>query len=307
LRFRVDPWAVEYGASIETDLAPSEATVEVATERAAGDWAVVAPSESSADRVLFVDGVRRVDARVWIEGPEAEVRPGICGTYAAGAVLSTGKRASFMGALVRRGVFSSSASTDAIQTCHGTYEPRSVAGLSDEDLWRALHERMARAEVEIAERYRSEDAELLVVDGSLRNREHLRGAVGLIKSHAVAYLPDELNRIVNTLSSGERTPIFTIGTSWSRHSWYLRLTDGADAPWEGVVRCEVSADLAPIEAAVLADRASATIPKFASEPHKDPRAPQNLYPIGGLERELRRRLGDAALMYRALRSAAASI
>ena len=42
------------------------------------------------------------------------------------------------------------------------------------------------------------------------------------------------------------------------------------------------------------------MPRYASEPHKDPRAPQNLYPIGGLERELRRRLGDPDLLYRAL-------
>ena len=46
------------------------------------------------------------------------------------------------------------------------------------------------------------------------------------------------------------------------------------------------------------------LPAFASEAHKDARAPQNLYPIGGLERELRHRLGDAELLYRALRAAA---
>jgi hypothetical protein len=46
------------------------------------------------------------------------------------------------------------------------------------------------------------------------------------------------------------------------------------------------------------------LPKLSSAPHKDPRAPQNLVPIGGLERELRRRLGDQQLLYRALRAAA---
>ena len=34
----------------------------------------------------------------------------------------------------------------------------------------------------------------------------------------------------------------------------------------------------------------AALPAFASAPHKDTRSPQNLYPIAGLERELRRRL-----------------
>jgi hypothetical protein len=56
----------------------------------------------------------------------------------------------------------------------------------------------------------------------------------------------------------------------------------------------------------LADQTAAVLPRYASEPHKDQRAPQNLYPIGGLERELRRRLGDPALLYRALRVAAAA-
>ena len=43
-----------------------------------------------------------------------------------------------------------------------------------------------------------------------------------------------------------------------------------------------------------------------SVPYKDPRAPQNLVPIGGLERELRHRLGDQHVLYRALRAEAAA-
>jgi hypothetical protein len=45
--------------------------------------------------------------------------------------------------------------------------------------------------------------------------------------------------------------------------------------------------------------------RYASTEYKDARAPQNLYPIGGLERELRRRLGDQKLLYRAIRRASA--
>jgi hypothetical protein len=43
-----------------------------------------------------------------------------------------------------------------------------------------------------------------------------------------------------------------------------------------------------------------------SEPHIEPRAPQNLVPIAALERDLRHRLGDAGLVLRALRSAVAA-
>ena len=56
----------------------------------------------------------------------------------------------------------------------------------------------------------------------------------------------------------------------------------------------------------LADLSQAMLPRFASAEYKDARAPQNLYPIAGLERELRRRLGDPRLLYRALRVAAAA-
>jgi hypothetical protein len=71
-----------------------------------------------------------------------------------------------------------------------------------------------------------------------------------------------------------------------------------------VVRIECSPDLAPDQVTELADLTARVLPTLASAPHKDPRAPQNLVPIGGLERELRRRLGDQQLLYRALRAAA---
>lgn len=75
-------------------------------------------------------------------------------------------------------------------------------------------------------------------------------------------------------------------------------------PWSGVVRAECSPDLPVAEVTRLADLTARLLPPLASAPHKDPRAPQNLVPIGGLERELRRRLGDQHILYRALRAAA---
>jgi hypothetical protein len=71
------------------------------------------------------------------------------------------------------------------------------------------------------------------------------------------------------------------------------------------VRHESSADRPVAGALRLAQLTAATRPRYASTPHKEPRAPQNLFPIAGLERELRRRLGDAAFVHRALRVAAA--
>ena len=59
-------------------------------------------------------------------------------------------------------------------------------------------------------------------------------------------------------------------------------------------------------AAVVTQPHFVTLPAYASSPHKDSRAPQNLVPIGGLERSLRRLLGDGRLMQRALREAASA-
>ncbi len=113
--------------------------------------------------------------------------------------------------------------------------------------------------------------------------------------------------VIAALGPGERTPVFVTQTSWSRYSWYLRLPYGTGHPWAGVVRLEAAADLAIEQVTALADRTAATLPRFASQPHRDPRAPQNLLPIAGLERALKRRLGDAGLMERRLRQAAASL
>ena len=70
------------------------------------------------------------------------------------------------------------------------------------------------------------------------------------------------------------------------------------------MRCEASAQL-PLERGrrTIADRTAALLPMVASQPHVDPRAPQNLVPIGALEKELRHRMGDRGIVYRALREA----
>lgn len=53
----------------------------------------------------------------------------------------------------------------------------------------------------------------------------------------------------------------------------------------------------------MADRSATVLPKVASEPYLDPRAPQNLVPVGALERYLRHLMGDRGLVLRAIRAA----
>ena len=75
-------------------------------------------------------------------------------------------------------------------------------------------------------------------------------------------------------------------------SWYLRLPGLRGHPLSGVVRCELPAAGSVAAAVERADVVSACLPRFASQAHKEPRAPQNLVPIAGLEQRLRHLLGD---------------
>src|SRR5690606_21359879 len=148
--------------------------------------------------------------------------------------------------------------------------------------------RLYQLEVEVSEAARrTVEDDLLLVDGPLRGRTHLPRTLGYAKTHHKQYLDPVLARTVTALAPGQRTPIFLLAGPWNRYSWYLRLPGPASVPWAGVVRVECSADQ-PLGAVIRqADMSAVTLPKFASTPYKDPRAPQNLVPIAGLERRLR--------------------
>jgi hypothetical protein len=307
VRFAVETWAPDYGAPLDAEaLGPSDAAVDVAVERDPDDWAPIPPAQAPAEIVLFVDGVQRIDARVWITDEDATARGGVCASWAAGVVRCDG-RATVVAAEVERGVLCPGTAVDAIATRHGCYAPCAVpsAAAGVDPVGQALGH--ARGDLEGRVAVRAGAArDLLVVDGPLGDRRRIAGAVGYVKTHHVAYLDPALQAVVGSLAPGERSPLFTVGDDRFRYSWYVRLPGPATHPWWGVVRCEASGDLAPPDAAAVADRVAATLPRFASQPHNDPRAPQNLHPIAGLERELKRRLGDPLLLERALRQAAVS-
>ncbi len=301
MRFAVEAWAPEYGSSLEDEvLEPAEVSVDPSVERPLSHWEPLAPPPTTSlpERILFTDGVRRVDAMVWIEGEDGGSCLGICASYSAGAVLCNG-RATVVAAKVERGLFCAVREARAIPCRHAHYPLRRTGRDSPE---MALQRRMRDLEVSQAT---AEEADLVVVDGRLKGRQNVPGAIGYVKSHDVPYLMESAARVVPQLRSGERTPLFLVMSSPSPlFSWYLRLPGARGHPWAGVVRCEASADVELAQAIRLADVVGATLPRFASASHKDPRAPQNLYPIAGLERELWRRLGDRVLLHRGLQEAA---
>lgn len=316
MRFTVDPWDPSYGASLDTELGASSALVDPDVEVPAARWAPVDPAPvPPPSAVLFVDGVRRVDAQVWVEdgpGDESASALSLCASYAAGVMCCCpDSGAHLLEAQIRRGLVTTAADAADVVTAAGTYRALPTSTRPDiapmQVLSLALQRALGEVELEAAELARvgigAATDDLLVLDGPLRGRAHLPRAVGFVKSHRSDYLPSQLGAVVAQLRPGQRTPVFALGTSWERHTWYLRLPCAPGTPWAGIVRVEAPAGLASVG---LATTSQSTLVRYASTEYKDSRAPQNLYPIAGLERALRRRLGEPKVLYRALRRAAAA-
>ena len=310
MRWSVDAWDPGYGSSFDVDdaggLADTNDPVNVDVEVAGPDWAPrdPAPQAKPPATILFCDGTLRTDARIWITEPDGRVRPALAASVAAGAVRSAGSRAGVVEVIVARVLVSACAELAPIPSPWGRYEPTSASSDLDAALVAAVLQAMGRLEVQVASAAAT-SADLVVVDGRLQAPGHPPGTVGYVKAHAARYLAHRQHDVVAALRPGQRTPLFCLQQVRSTTlSWYLRLPGGAGHPWAGIVRCEVSNDVPPARAATLADRTCLALPRYASQSHKDSRAPQNLIPVGALEHRLRHALGDPRLLERHLRRTA---
>ena len=311
MRFAVDTWAPDYGTSREEQLREASRPVDIGVEVPADEWQPVRPDPEAdvPDTITFVDGVRRIDARIWIGDDGNGVdKPGVCASVAAGAVRCAPGNATIETVVVERALFTSATSAESLQLgpelgAGARYDLRPLPVASDEALYLAVHGHMSKVEESLADELPGPG--LVVFDGPLGVRDGANAA-GYIKSQHVQYLEaEEHQAVIADLAPGERTPIFHIGGEMTHWSWYMRLPGPKSHSMSGVVRLELPG-LGDVScAATRADEITAALPRFASEAHKDARSPQNLYPIAGLERELRRRLGDAKLLDRALRKHAA--
>ena len=313
MRIDIDAWDPAYGTSVESVGSGSgpgpdssaQLVTDVEAEPAA--WqAMTAPGDVRApDVVLLVDGVRRIDAQAWITGEDGATHAGLAASYAAGVVRCDLVRgvAEVVVTRIARGLFTSSPTATDLVAGPVRYPVHRVARDEPSDLSLGVQRELAALEKDVSAIARAgapAEDDLLVVDGPLFGRAKLPRTIGYVKSHRVEYLPPQLSAVVAGLRPGQRCPVFSLGTSWHRYTWYLRLPGPGGSPWAGIVRAECSAELSVPEAIRLADRSVVTLPRFASSPYKDPRAPQNLIPIAGLERRLRGLLGDSRLLYRAL-------
>ena len=326
MRISVEAWAPEYGA--EADLgSPDEATteqVDIGCETT--EWSPQVPGDPGALcdlPIAFVDGTRRNEARISVSNNGAMPAPGIAASVGVGCVVcdpgSPGAQGRRNGrwwtprgarlATTRVDRFLAVGGGLEVQLSAGTgleYRSLPVPGFDFEQIDKAVHNAMRSREAYVAQDAAAAEA-LVFIDGplALMSPEPLP-MVGYIKSHHRRYLEGDEQEVVGRLGCGQRTPLFAFGEQRRRYSWYLRLCepDGELGGWHGIVRCEAPANLPLDDVVALADVSTSILPAFASAPHWDPRAPQNLVPIAGLEKRLRHLLGDRDLIYRMVRSAA---
>ena len=88
MRFSVDPWDPSYGVSLDVAEGQSRQEVDPGVELATDQWAPIdPPADGSAPAAtLFVDGVRRVDAQVWVDDGAAAL-PGAVRVVRSGGDL----------------------------------------------------------------------------------------------------------------------------------------------------------------------------------------------------------------------------
>ena len=307
MQLSVETWSPEYGSELSEDFTlEPEAAVDLSVETPWGEWtAITPPADDPADSICFLDGVRRLDARIRVIDDKGAIHLGLCASISAGSVHCANGRAEIKPGDTRRRLLAPLA-LDPLKTKYDTYHAIHVPASEGNYLSAELQRQMAQMEQEIARNLNDEDHSLIVIDGPLRSVHNSNKMVGYIKSHRVSYLPPE-SSILMELEPGQRTPVFLVGSSWRRFSWYIRLPSPLAEMGSGIARCEARPDLSKEAVINLANQTARTLPVYASTSAKDSRAPQNLYPIGRLEKQLRHRLGSRELMYRALRMATSGL
>jgi hypothetical protein len=323
VQLRLDPWAVEYNTAYHAENAgDGRAHVDTGVE---GPWQRHKPDHAATfwENLYFLDGSRRIEARVLLEQGAAQIAFGALGSYGVGVVSCCAKksrRASFLCGeetlFVRRICALSSGHSTADFALAATrsrlgelkYEVVGTAERDADAVVRRLQGEMLEAEKRLASRLVAQSPETLIIcDGPRPFLGGEKNVIGYLKTiHEPKISETELN-VVRGLEQGERSPLYLVKTQDPENSyfeWFLRLRD--PRPWlyslAGMVRLQAYAGpewQGRLEwTKNLADWSCLHLTEFASRQHQDPRAPQQLLPIRALESELARRMGSAQIIRR---------
>jgi hypothetical protein len=304
----VEDWGAGYGSpyvvdlEFEKDAVPDGNLVE--------DGADLRPHLPTANddtkSVAFVDGIRRAEAWLYRLEESGDSARGLAAAYAVGAVLTHPARFAHFEReqITRLAIWGNGFAGPTLATAGGwTWTSRSIPSFDPDAPLDELQIAMRAAEGRLAETLAANDDTLVIIDGPLdyiTSRD--ANVVGHVKTHHRAFLPAELHARIPDLPLGARSSIFELK---ERYSCYLRIASPGpfSGPWSGIVRLHLPGHAGLEGAVALADATASRLPAYAGVPHRDPRAPQNLQPIGALESHLRHLMGDATLATRAVRDA----
>jgi hypothetical protein len=310
IRLHLDPWPGDYDGALQIEELQDSQSAEVDTTVEVSAWgAFPAPAdECRPNKLAFVDGVRRIDARVVGETGTGQIVYGMFGSIAVGAVEIDGNKARVDRVVVRRYLVlgsNRSSEPEAFQIGNVlvTFDSYSTADSGPTGPMLALQNQMRTEEALLAEAIEASGA-CVFADGPLTYFSELKHrTIGIVKRLHQPYISSAHFALLSQLQARERTPIFAIlDGKYDRYAWYLRLANAraVDHGAAGIIRLEVRTGLGIEEAIKSAKISAACLPAFASDATRDPRSPQNLLPVGALEQELRRRLGDAIAIRRGI-------
>jgi hypothetical protein len=300
-----EDWGATYGSPYLIDDEHADGSAELAE---LDSQMALDPPPGDDRPTAFIDGVRRGEGVLYRYASDGVLVRGLAGAHGCGAAIWRPMEGVTFGPMNTRRmvIFGGGLRVDLEPIDGYAWDSVSIQSSEPDAGLHELQTRMREAEGRLAESLAAEGW-LAVVDGPLnfvRSRD--LPVIGYVKTHHRALLPAELHVRVGELGAGQRTPLFTLGKD--RYSCYLRVAPPYEhsSPWYGIVRIEVPQSFGLDQARASADEAARVLPRFAGIPHRDPRAPQNLQPIGMLERQLRHRLGQPRLAARAVRRAVAA-
>jgi uncharacterized protein len=324
--FRLEPWDTDYDSPINIEESVSDTAVDPNVE--GGEWVKRRPNygptwAKKPSKIIFIDGRRRLDAR-FLGRQGNEVLYGAFATIAVGAVLINriNNKINCLAPTIRRAIAlggNCAAPVTHIPCPLGTqtqltYDLCLTAPDNEAQTpLNLIQTAMLSEEAKLTQQFANESDILVVRDGPLlhQNYKAPEFTLGYVKTMGLAYLADDYGKLLWELELGERTPIFAIGQQGNpnrRWSWYLRSGQPNLNPkrlgyhdLHGLVRLDLYSEVPIARAIEIADISTYLIPQYASHPSRDPRAPQNLTPVGGLEKELGRRMGNKTVIERRLR------
>jgi len=306
MAWKVEAWNPDYALPERAGAEGDNSGLEGVETHYEGVWRAHIPAKVEPDDwpiVYLVDGRQRMDALI----ADSTGRRALLATVIAGAMLRDGGGIRPVGEPLRRHILLHSADLEEpLPQAMQHYRPIRSKKSDTASLRSKVTEEMRHLEASLVNEL---EEGLVVVDGQIFPGKDAfkrpEWILGYTKTQAATYLGPEEQALLHQLKPLERTPIFSI-TNYPLHrpldvfSWYVRLPLNPSTPFysgAALLRVETLTP-EPSRATQLADLSVSLFGAMASSPARDPRAPQNLVPIGGLEQWLGRHMGQGDVVRR---------